>query len=206
MEKFITNPDHGDVIIITEKLDGSSTGVAKLDGKIIAVIRKGYLCEHSKHLQHRVFAQWVKKREVLFDKLLNEGEYVCGEWLIQAHGTIYILTNRSPFVVFDLFSNGKRIPYAHLREKCAYVGLTMVPILYWNTDPIPVNLAMEKLGEFGHYGAIEPAEGAVWRRENNGECYPVLAKYVRPVKEPGKYLEDQTKKLPIWNVALEDLL
>ena len=57
---------------------------------------------------------------------------------------------------------------------------------------------MQALGERGHYGALELAEGAVWRIECDGKCHS-LAKFVRPEKEPGKYLDGVTGKDPIWN-------
>lgn len=32
---------------------------------------------------------WVKKRELLFADMLQNGERITGEWLAQAHGLIY---------------------------------------------------------------------------------------------------------------------
>jgi hypothetical protein len=206
LEKFTKSPDSGEVIIVSEKLDGSGVGVYKKNGKILAITKAGYLCSTAKHYQHRLFHLWVDQRKTQFDQFLNEGEYVCGEWLAQAHGTFYALNDRSPFVVFDLFRDNWVVSYTELRDRCAYAGLTMVPILYWTTEPISVSLAMERLGRCGHYGAIDLAEGAVWRRELNGTCNHILAKYVRPEVKVGQYLEIETGKEAVWNVRPEDLI
>ena len=64
---------------------------------------------------------------------------------------------------------------------------------------VPGIAAMAKLGTHGYYGAIDPAEGCVWRVERDkptgkkGEKVRVvdfLVKYVRPDKEDGIYLPD----------------
>lgn len=82
--------------------------------------------------------------------------------------------------------------------------LRHVPILWWGREACSIMTAMRILGEFGYYGAQETAEGAVWRIERGGRCH-ALAKYVRPEKEPGKYLEGVTGTGPVWNKGLYPL-
>ena len=95
--------DRQDRVIVTEKLDGSNVAVAKVDGKIIALGRAGYPAFTSRYEQHRLFAHWVQARQEVFDRLLSERERVCGEWLIQAHGTRYeIAASEDLFVAFDI--------------------------------------------------------------------------------------------------------
>lgn len=69
--------------------------------------------------------------------------------------------------------------------------------------------AMAKLGEFGHHGAMDPIEGAVWRVERNeirGRerkwVVDFLAKFVRPDKVDGCFLDSVTGKGVVWNVDL----
>ena len=51
--------DRHDVIIVQEKLDGSCTAVAKVDGVIIPLGRAGYPAWTSKYEMHRLFSDWV---------------------------------------------------------------------------------------------------------------------------------------------------
>jgi len=57
---------------------------------------------------------------------------------------------------------------------------------------------MEALGKHGHYGAIDEAEGAVWRVERKGKV-DFLGKYVRAGKIDGKYLPEMTGGEAVWN-------
>lgn len=188
--------DKHDKIIVQEKLDGSCVSVAMLNGQLIALGRAGYVAESSNYEQHKMFARWVKKNEERFKKVLVEGERICGEWLVQAHGTKYDLTNREPFVPFDIFRNGQRIlveelyalagPYFHL------------PPLISQGMPCSIEVALKAI-ETSKYGAIDPVEGCVWRIERKGKV-DFLCKYVRPDKVDGTYLKDpEGNQQHVWN-------
>ena len=112
--------DRHDTIIVQEKLDGSCVGVAKLDGRLIALIRAGFPAAGSNYKQHHVFADWVDKHSARFEALLSEGERVCGEWLMEAHGTIYQLPHE-PFVAFDILRGHDRTPALDVASRCAAV-------------------------------------------------------------------------------------
>lgn len=122
--------DKHDVVIVQEKLDGSNVGVAKINGKVIAITRAGYLATDSPHLQHHYFDRYVKDNYKNFDLALYEGERFCGEWLAMAHGTRYNLPH-APFVVFDLIKAGKsanglnRAPYDEFKHRCESFGLVI---------------------------------------------------------------------------------
>src|SRR5438067_10124703 len=88
--------DRYDRIIVTEKLDGSNVGVARIGDEIVPLVRAGYRATTSRFEQHHLFAAWVRNRWELFAGLLTEGGRFCGEWLAQAHGTRYDLAARSP--------------------------------------------------------------------------------------------------------------
>jgi hypothetical protein len=201
--------DKHDLIIVLEKLDGSNVGVAKVNGEIVALTRAGYLAHTSPYEQHHIFGRWVQENAPKFAGVLSEGERIVGEWLIQAHGTRYDLTGRSPFVAFDIIRSGmEREPWAEVKRRLE--GRFSLPFEAHSGGAISIADAMENLGEYGKYGALDPIEGAVWRVERNelvskhqsGErrwCVDFLAKYVRPDKADGTYLESVTGKPPVFN-------
>lgn len=198
--------DKHDRIIVQEKLDGSNVGVAKIGDRILALTRAGYLASTSPYAQHHKFGEWVRDNEGRFDSVLDEGERICGEWLIQAHGTRYKLPHE-PFVAFDLIAGTKRTPYDTFMDRVAEAFTT--PALISHGPPMTIEDAMSEIGEYGRHGAIEPIEGAIWRVErnlqvSNGSAERVwtvdfLAKYVRPDKADGCYLESVTNAPAVMN-------
>ena len=197
---FLDKPGKYDTIIVTEKVDGSCVSVANVDGEIIPMIRSGYRAATSKYLQHRMFHEWATERINKF-AALQPGQRLCGEWLAQAHGTKYDLTGREPFVAFDFFNGMERLPFQVTSGYCDMHGLMYVPVMYYGEGiGCSIKQALEMLGEHGYYGALESAEGCVWRWERKDPEMPIMmAKFVRPEKEIGKYLESNTGKLPVWN-------
>lgn len=186
----------GDRIIVTEKLDGSNTAVAKVNGQIVPLVRAGYRAASSKYKQHHLFEDWVMRQQPIFLELLQEGERACGEWLAQAHGIRYDLTERSPWAVFDLMTVQNRVPWDILQNRIEGVGLTTVPTLHIG-DALSVEQALTKLAA-GHYGALDPAEGVVYRAERSGEV-DFLGKHVRPSMAPGQYFPEKQNGEILWN-------
>lgn len=192
--------DKYDRIIVQEKLDGSNTGVALKDGVIIPMTRAGYWAHTSPFKMHHIFEAWVYENEKRFRDVLREGERLCGEWLLVAHGTKYNLSHE-PFVAFDLmYQKHERMPYDEFIQRLG--NKFVVPALLSDGEPVSVEKAMSLLGEFGFHGAEEKVEGVVWRVErsrlinrskgNIGGRKPIvdfLIKYVRPDKIDGKYLD-----------------
>lgn len=206
--------DEFDRVIVQEKLDGSNVGVARLGDTILALVRAGHLAGSSPYEQHWHFDKWVRDNRRRFLDVLRDGERLCGEWLMQAHGTRYDLKHE-PFVVFDLMREDMRAPYNELFGRLEGTGFTL-PRLIHVGGPFPLAEAMAVLNASGH-GALDPAEGAVWRVERNelkrrgdvmsGREWRVdfLAKYVRPDAEPGRYLPAVTGGGPVWNWQPEKL-
>ncbi|MFA5378073.1 MAG: RNA ligase family protein [Dehalococcoidia bacterium] len=197
---FIDKPGKHDLIIVLEKLDGSCVSVANIGGEIVPLIRSGYRAITSKYLQHHLFAVWVHEHQERFN-VLKPGERICGEWLAQAHGTRYDLTGRDPFVAFDVFVGQIRQPYCVVNQYCNRNDLDFAPVLFWeHGSGCSIGEALLLLEETGHYGALERAEGCVWRWERSDPTVLIMmAKYVRPDKTPGKYLESETGGDPVWN-------
>jgi hypothetical protein len=189
--------DKHDVIIVTEKLDGSNVGIARVGDEIHALGRAGYLAQTSKYEQHQLFAAWVRAREDFWRDALEDGQRLVGEWMAQAHGTRYALPY-GPFAAFDLMVGERRLPFDDLRILCNVYDIPM-PRLLHRGGPLSVEDAMRLHGP-GDHGCDEP-EGVVYRVERNGQ-YDFMAKWVRPDKVDGKYLPDVTGAVttePIWN-------
>jgi hypothetical protein len=178
--------DKHDFIIVQEKLDGGNVGICKVNGKILAITRAGYLAETSPFKTHHAFKLWVEKEEKRFNDLLNEGERVCGEWLLTAVGTKYNLPHE-PFVAFDLIHGKTRYAYHQFVARLAYSGFTLPQCLSMG-QPLDIESAMTML-EVSAHGALEPVEGAIWRVERRSEV-DFLCKYVRGDKVDGKYLNE----------------
>jgi ATP-dependent RNA circularization protein (DNA/RNA ligase family) len=185
--------DKFDTVIVQEKLDGSNVGVCKVDGKILAITRAGWLAETSPYDQHLLFGKWVEENAARFDALLQEGERICGEWLLLAHGTRYNLKHE-PFVAFDIMTGETRLPFTEFMARAE--GFVTPKVL--SVGPaFSVEAAMEALGEFGHHGALDEVEGAVWRIERKGKV-DYLTKFVKPTKVDGKYFKEKIG-IDVWN-------
>jgi hypothetical protein len=188
--------DKHDLITVQEKLDGTCVSVAKIDGKLIALIRAGYPASGSNYQQHHYFADWVSKNSVRFEEFLSDGERCVGEWLLQAHGTRYNL-HHEPFVVFDIMREHSRETAQTAKERCIRWGF-IYPRTIHIGGPVTIESVLNVLEPSGH-GAIDGVEGAVWRCERKGEV-DFLGKYVRPEKIDGSYLESVTGLGPVWNL------
>lgn len=199
--------DKHDRIIVQEKLDGSNVGVALLNGVLWPLTRAGYHANTSPYEQHHKFAGWVAQNDARLRSVLREGERLVGEWMLQAHGTRYELQH-DPFVAFDLMVGSKRMPHTELSDRLG--GRIVQPHTVHVGAALSIDAAMKLLGEFGQHGALDPIEGAVWRVERNdlvdrkrgGErawVVDFLAKYVRPGKADGCYLENVNGKPTVWN-------
>lgn len=200
--------DRHDVVIVQEKLDGSNVAVARLDGMLFPLSRAGYLAGSSPYEQHWRFAEWVYANQDRFMLVLQDGERLCGEWLMQAHGTRYSLKHE-PFVAFDLMTGTRRAIYDELVSRVKSAGF-ITPAVIHRGGPLSIEEALRLLGEFGFHGALDKVEGAVWRVERNrlanegrgGErrCeVDFLAKFVRRDKVDGVYLPEMSGNEAVWN-------
>jgi len=195
--------DKHDRVIVQEKLDGSNVGVARIDDILYPLTRAGYIANTSPYKMHHIFFNWVFENLDRFMAVLKNGDRLCGEWLLVAHGTIYDLPHE-PFVPFDIMGKKhNRMPYDEFTQRIE-IGSFIKPHLISDGHPLSIDDAMRKLNIYGFHGATEPAEGAVWRIERNvlndkskgnshGRHYIVdfLVKYVRPDKEAGKYVDGE---------------
>jgi len=190
--------DWRDLVIVTEKIDGSNVGVVRKGGELKSITRSGYDSITSKYEQHILFSGWVFFNSGMFE-WLPEGWRICGEWMLQAHGTMYEV--KHPFIAFDIFdSENERIPYLLFTSMCFKYGIYMVQLLHIG-QPISIENCIKQLGK-GFYGNPEKPEGFVMRLERNNKV-EFLAKWVRADKEDGKYLENDQV---IWNKGAEKII
>ncbi len=183
----------GDHVTVTVKLDGSCMAVANVDGKIVALGRAGYLAESSPYEQHHMFAAWVRDNEMKLRWAIPNGWRMVGEWLAQAHGTLYRL-NHEPWCPFDLMRGAERAPFAFVQAAATWIGLRTPSLLMCRPYHVaPENMVLEVL-----HGEVDAVEGAVWRVERNGK-FDFMAKWVRPDKADGCYLPQVTGEDPIWH-------
>jgi hypothetical protein len=200
----IKTRDKHDLVIVQEKLDGSNVGVARVGDVIYPLTRAGYIANTSPYEQHHKFHGWVYRNWNRFMVLLKDGERLCGEWLLQAHGTRYQLPHE-PFVGFDLMRGAERALYSELRERLEAIDLESPHLVYIGQPAISIEQVMKRLGAYGYHGALDPIEGAVWRVERSGKV-DFLAKYVRPDKVDGSYLPEVSGASPVWNKYKESAL
>ena len=55
-----------DLIIVTEKLDGSNVGVVRKNGVLHYITRAGYPANSSRFEQHHYFARWAEENKKMF--------------------------------------------------------------------------------------------------------------------------------------------
>lgn len=181
----------GDRILVTEKIDGSCVSIARKDGNILALQRAGYLAATSPYALHHAFARWVEARRGLFEELLADDERLVGEWMHTAMGTRFEIADPDQLLAgFALFGDRKRLPYDEFVERTARFGLERARLLS-DGPGLSVEDALSLLGENGHHGALDDAEGAVWVLETKGE-FNNIAKFVKPGKVDGKYMSGIT--------------
>ena len=209
--------DKYDTVIVQEKLDGSNVAVLLKDGHLLPITRAGYLAITSPWEQHRYFYEFVTNQASRFRAVLQEGERLVGEWLMQAHSTRYEIDHTSTldmvFRPFDLMRDHQRTPYFEFQRRIA-PGRFVSPQVVSFGPPHSTAWAMAKLDERpgnSHIRALDPVEGAVWRierdvRKKDGSIrheVDFLVKYVRPDKVDGVYLGDDVPV--VWNVTPERL-
>lgn len=191
--------DKHDRVIVQEKLDGSNVAVAKINGNIVALTRAGYLATTSPYVQHHYFAQWTELNKGRFDAILTEGERMCGEWLAQAHGTVYNLFHE-PFVAFDIIQGKERVVHEELVHRANEEGFITPQVLSYL--PVSIYDVMQFLTDGSFHGGTGVAEGAVWRVERKGKV-DFLCKFVQHSKVDGIYLPEMNGTgQPIWNVDI----
>ena len=200
-ERILTEKvrDRHDEVLVFEKYDGSNVGIGKIDNRIVALTRSGYTAKTSPYKQHHLFSDWVYKNVMKWMDILENGERITGEWLVQAHGLKYNI-NVEPIVFFDHFNTeNQRSQFDYLGELAIMHGLQLPRMLHRGraikTEDLIPTLNLKTDGIW----AKENPEGMVYRVERKGKV-DFLAKWVRSDFEAGKYIIDKQENELIWNV------
>lgn len=201
-------------VACTIKKDGTNVAIAKIHHQLVPLVRSGERAESSSYVQHHLFATWMFQPEIYhwFYSFLNEGEWLSGEWLAQAHGIIYQL-KAQPFYLFDWYQNGEKVLYNKLRERFYSFDnppCCLATILHYNFSPYSLKNALKDLAVFSNkesnYYPLkreqETEEGLIWRVESHSENKVLwLCKYVNPNHKTGQYM---LKDFPVWNEHLSE--
>lgn len=196
-EKLVKKNGMEREVIVQEKLDGSNVGIARIGDRIFPLTRSGYVADTSPYYQHKAWHEWVMQQQDRWLSILEDGERLVGEWLMQAHSTKYDLKHE-PFVAFDIMKGDVRLPYDDFIARVSKENI-VTPHLVHRGEAISEEAVMKKLGKFGFHGALDEVEGAVWRVETiseKGRKVEFLCKFVRQEKKDGIYLKDETGQLP----------
>jgi hypothetical protein len=187
----------GDTIFVEEKLDGSCCAVAKINGNVVALTRAGYPAITSPYEQHWLFAAWVLDNQQAFDWMLDEGERCVGEWIAQAHGTIYEDVS-CPFWPFDIFDcENHRVCREQFRDLILREFLPSL-ISVHEGGAISIAAAWHVLNAGNRFPYADSPEGLVYRVERKGRV-EFLAKWVHPQKRDGAYLPEVSGCRAVWN-------
>ena len=185
--------EKNDVVVVTEKVDGTCTSVAKVDGQLYALGRAGYETHTSPYDFIREFGIWMQYYRDEFDEILEDGERIVGEWMIRTHGIPYNMPHE-PWVAFDILRGNDRLCYDEFSKRID--GLLPTAGLIHKGEPIAVEEAYKGTG---YHGSIEMPEGMVYRVERKDKVL-FLAKWVRHDMVPGKYLSIKDDVKPaMWN-------
>jgi len=163
-----------DVAIVTEKVDGCNVGVLRRGSELFPIVRKGYDVLSNPLDWIKEFHNFVNERRDRFLDLLNDGERVCGEWMVKTH-TLRYRMKHEPFICFDLISDKYRDRYLNAKHRLEANGFVTAGLVHYGTA-IPTDEAIQMLGN-GFHGVIGVPEGVVYRYENK-DGFVFSGKYV----------------------------
>lgn len=199
--------DRHDVIIVQEKIDGSCVAVYRQGNTLYPLVRAGWSAWSTPFEQHTLFAEWVQRNEDRFRQCLRDGERLVGEWIAQAHGTLYeIGENEEPFFAFDIMSGKQRLLFNEFAARVKYV-FHRPKLMHNSGNSIAVDEAYRNLCAFK---TAHVPEGLVYRVERKGKV-DFLAKWVRHDFVPGQYLPKYSGEdarwlwWPTWRQPLEGI-
>jgi len=175
--KWLTQRRHtnADLVIITEKVDGMNAAVLRCGNFLHPLIRKGYDCRANPLPWINAFADFVDEHASRFLNVLEDGERICGEWMVKTHTLTYKLPHE-PFVAFDIIKDAERLPYLKFKERAATEGFITAGLVHMG-EAMPLEMALQLLGS-GYHGAVGEPEGLIYRYEDSQNRYICSGKFV----------------------------
>jgi hypothetical protein len=127
-----------DNVFAEEKIDGSSVGIAVVDGQPVVrnrnhILNKAFAARTPAKMQFASIWNWYYKNQQKFLDLMDSAGPVTvyGEWMWALHGLEY---DNLPdyFIPYDLFDHEKRVFLAtdYTRAKLLQAGFATVPLLH----------------------------------------------------------------------------
>jgi len=166
---------NADMVIVTEKVDGMNAAVLRRGDLLHPLIKKGYDCRANPLPWINAFADFVEENAHRFLQVLEDGERICGEWMVKMHTLSYRLPHE-PFIAFDIIKNAERLPYFTFRERVAISNFVTAGLVHIG-ESISTEMALQLLDN-GYHGAIGAPEGVVYRYEDAQRKYICSGKYV----------------------------
>ena len=120
--------EKGDLISITEKIDGSNASFAFSDGKLLAFSRKQELS-----FKNNLAGFWNWAQTLDASEYEEDSQYIYfGEWL-RKNKIIYSKEYINRFYLFDIYDKEREcwMPQDFVKEEAKKHGLTYVPELYF---------------------------------------------------------------------------
>lgn len=193
-----------DIVIVTEKVDGMNVGVYRKNDKLYPLMRHGYDVRSHFTPFAQMFANFVEDNAERFFNVLEDGERLCGEWMIKTH-TIPYKIKGEPFLVFDIIKeNTKRYPYTEFIGKIRKGDFTPTQLIHMG---LPVSTSsLSPLLNTSFHGGLQGLEGFVYKYENKTHGYLFGGKYVshpfvgneeifrKHMDDPLKYYNDVAKR------------
>ncbi len=118
-----------DYVVVEEKMDGHNVRVVKVEGRILAVTRGGYVCPYT---TMRMRSKYGKALEQVFAEL-GDDAVLAGEVVGMENPYTRYHYPEAPYwdyFVFDVFdSEGRRLPVNERRRLIEEAGMRNVPLL-----------------------------------------------------------------------------
>jgi len=164
-----------DIVIVTEKVDGMNGSVLRRGDLLHPLIRKGYDCRANPLPWINDFAHFVQVNSERFMAVLEDGERICGEWMIKTHTLSYKLSHE-PFIAFDIIKGSERLPYLEFIMRVRKGSFVTAGLVHMG-EAIAPEMALQLLGG-GYHGVVGEPEGLVYRYEDSKNRYICSGKYV----------------------------
>jgi len=166
---------NADMVIITEKVDGMNAAVLRRGDFLHPLIRKGYDCRANPLPWINAFANFVDEHALRFLSVLEDGERICGEWMVKTHTLTYKLPHE-PFVAFDIIKDAERLPYLKFKERASAGGFITAGLVNMG-EAMPPEMALGLLGD-GYHGVVGKPEGLIYRYEDSHSRFICSGKFV----------------------------
>ena len=177
-------------VVITEKLDGGSTGIRKENGKVYLQKRRSNV--DFSHYQYSYFVQWAYENSEKL-KALPDNIIIYGELLRCVH-KIYYDKLADWFIVFDIFDieKGRYVEWDEVIRITEKVKLKTAPLIY--IGEVKKKELPKFIKEESVYGVI--SEGIVVKNsatQMRGKL--VKPEFSKEIKKGGKHWKDKPIRL-----------